>query len=616
MKKTLIIALLFISTLTFGQTTTTQSTGGGSGTSQNYGILPLANGGTNNSLLGSAGTIPYSDGTKYSWNTGTTSTGLILTSNGTGAPSWEVPQTATGSEIIGTIFSDGVSIAGNYTQVHTTGTQTFGTGVIMTGNNGNFTANRMYYNYNGTTGTLLDDYTVTAKVIITADYSGSYGFGVGMRQTADLNGFSVFISTQAAGTRGTIYIVDQIAPTVYATSATKLVFTTSSDTLLISMRYCKNNIIALVSNLTTTTKSESGVNVPNIVTAKYALPMSFAGRISQPGIWSYGGTQKVINLSFSSGVRKNPKIIITGDSRVVGMGASDWKHGYAREVGFNKSDDALMWAKGGLYISDITNGASELRTIINGSSSLIIIIVGINDIVSGHSIGTVKSDYINMLTAIKSAGGVPIPTKISYVTTAYASYATINAEVALLNTWIATLGYNTLDENTSMATGGDMTTIFSTDGIHFNDLGNLYFAKKLHTQIENFYPLVPQFSVSAINVAASSVITGWANGATTMILLSLNTEGTLCTLDVMFNGTSNSGTTNFTFFFTSVTVSGGVYYGNMALTYDNGAFVTQPGNIRCNTNTSIVDLYKNQDGTSFSGTGVKVCYGSITIPIN
>ncbi len=54
------------------------------------GVFGVANGGTNASTIGAAGTIAYSDGSKYSFSPQATAAGKILTSGtgGTGAPQW------------------------------------------------------------------------------------------------------------------------------------------------------------------------------------------------------------------------------------------------------------------------------------------------------------------------------------------------------------------------------------------------------------------------------------------------------------------------------------------------------------------------------------------------
>ena len=51
------------------------------------GTLGIGNGGTNNTVIGSAGSVVYSDGTKHTF-TAVGSTGQVLSSNGAGAPTW------------------------------------------------------------------------------------------------------------------------------------------------------------------------------------------------------------------------------------------------------------------------------------------------------------------------------------------------------------------------------------------------------------------------------------------------------------------------------------------------------------------------------------------------
>ncbi len=65
-------------------------------TSEVTGILPIANGGTNTNTIGSAGSIAYSTGTAYAFNS-VGSTGQCLVSNGSGAPNWTSCTTAAGA---------------------------------------------------------------------------------------------------------------------------------------------------------------------------------------------------------------------------------------------------------------------------------------------------------------------------------------------------------------------------------------------------------------------------------------------------------------------------------------------------------------------------------------
>ncbi len=55
------------------------------------GILPIANGGTNISTVGSAGSVIYSNGTQHA-STAAGTAGQVLTSSGAGAPTWTTPN--------------------------------------------------------------------------------------------------------------------------------------------------------------------------------------------------------------------------------------------------------------------------------------------------------------------------------------------------------------------------------------------------------------------------------------------------------------------------------------------------------------------------------------------
>ena len=96
---------------------TSQLTGSISLTTQVSGVLPIANGGTDNgSLPVTAGGVLYTDGTMFQ-NVGAGTTGQVLTSNGAGAPTW----TAAAS---GTVTSVSVASANGFAGTVATATTT------------------------------------------------------------------------------------------------------------------------------------------------------------------------------------------------------------------------------------------------------------------------------------------------------------------------------------------------------------------------------------------------------------------------------------------------------------------------------------------------------------
>lgn len=77
----------------------TDLSGSASLTTQVSGILPIANGGTDNgSLAVTAGGILYTDGTKFQ-NAGAGSSGQVLQSNGSSAPTWVAASTAAAATV-------------------------------------------------------------------------------------------------------------------------------------------------------------------------------------------------------------------------------------------------------------------------------------------------------------------------------------------------------------------------------------------------------------------------------------------------------------------------------------------------------------------------------------
>ncbi len=131
---------------------TTQLSGTISLTSQVSGVLPIANGGTDNgSLSVTAGGVIYTDGTKFQ-NVGAGSSGQILQSNGTSAPTW-VNNTAS-------------SIA--YTPVFqslTSGSSTYNLNYNFITSSCNATAGATYTN-NGVTFTVINTVSSSLTVVM------------------------------------------------------------------------------------------------------------------------------------------------------------------------------------------------------------------------------------------------------------------------------------------------------------------------------------------------------------------------------------------------------------------------------------------------------------------
>ena len=105
------------------------------------GTLPVANGGTNATATPTAGAVPYGTGTAYAFTSAGT-TGQVLTSNGSSAPTWATPtaQTYPGAGIAnstGTAWGTSYSTTGSGTVVALATSPSFTTPLLGTPTSGN-----------------------------------------------------------------------------------------------------------------------------------------------------------------------------------------------------------------------------------------------------------------------------------------------------------------------------------------------------------------------------------------------------------------------------------------------------------------------------------------------
>lgn len=426
-------------------------------------------------LIGQSGKFLSNNGSKYTW----------------------APVTTEGK--IGTLFSDLFTTSVNYEATLITGTQTFLTNhVEIAGNGNNFTNNFLIYKYNGF-GTLMSNYSIKTTFVSTFDSPNPYGFAVGLHQGTGNNSFVAAVSTSSGTTRGTVYILDPVTGTVNTTSATKLVYSNSTDNIQVDVQFLSTKILVNVSNLTTKTRIESTVSVPNTVTLEYNFTPSLAASISRQGrpvIYNLGGTQKVYSLSLSSQNFNNPRLVYIGDSKLIGTGATTIENAYINALLYNnKNDRSYIWAKGGLPLSNVNTSFAELATIIKEEKAFVVIILGINDAINGRTLAQFQADYLAFIQSIQNINCIPIVTKIAYVRSTYTNATAINNLITSYNTWIGTLGLKILDENTGTTLTGALDPALTTDGVHYNDYGHLIVANLLKSQMEAY---VGQLDVAPI----------------------------------------------------------------------------------------------------------------------
>lgn len=392
---------------------------------------------------------------------------------------------------IGDLFTDTFASTSNYTQV---GSQTFASNqATFNGNTGNFTGNNITYNYNSV-GTFLEDYYINTTFSSLTDYSGAYGFGIGLNESS--NSYAVMINTATSGLRGTVYVVDPYAGTVYSTSTTQLVYTNTTDIISIDVRFIKSKVITVVRNLTTTTRTVSSVLVPNSVTLEWDFTPSqipTVQRVGKPIIYNYGGTQVAYTFNFGSEEFQNPKMILMGDSRVTGLMATTFRKRYASLFGAGNSsgNKCMVWAKGSSTVGNLVSGFGELAKIVNTEKSYFVIISGANDALTGRTLAQFQADYLSLIQKIQATGGIPVVSKIAFLGSAYTGYAAANVLITSYNAWVITLPFKIYDENTITNNSGVLLAAYTVDGAHYTDLGNYILSENIKSQLYTLYQFNP-----------------------------------------------------------------------------------------------------------------------------
>ncbi len=155
------------------------------------GTLNINNGGTGNNVVGAAGTIAYSDGTKLNYQPAAGTLGQLLVSGATGAPTW----TST--------FPSAISVPFNQISsgTNTTATMTVGAGASIALGGGTVTANQFVGSGSSSNAVDLNTSEVNGTLGVTNGGTGSTAVGAA-GTVAYSNGTQY--SFTAAGTAGQV----------------------------------------------------------------------------------------------------------------------------------------------------------------------------------------------------------------------------------------------------------------------------------------------------------------------------------------------------------------------------------------------------------------------------
>lgn len=143
------------------------------------GILPIANGGTNSTATATAGGVGYGTGTAHAY-TSAGSSGQVLTSNGSSAPTWSTPSGGSAATPIalGTVY-------GNTT---TTGNSSFGynAGLVVSGARNTFIGNKSgQNNTSGFENTAVGESSLLN--VVTGGNNSAFGYAALQVNTASNN---------------------------------------------------------------------------------------------------------------------------------------------------------------------------------------------------------------------------------------------------------------------------------------------------------------------------------------------------------------------------------------------------------------------------------------------
>lgn len=364
------------------------------------GTLPIANGGTNATATPTAGGVSYGTGTAYAFSAAGT-TGQVLTSNGTGAPSWSTLAARVDSISFGT--------TGLTPATATTGAVTVaGTLVVSNGGTGltSVTANRIPYGngtgalntsanltFDGTTATVNGQLTLTnaSNYNIFASGAGANYFagnvGIGSTSLTNVNFRLSSGITGAATSYGALWN-GAVQPTVTASAVYNQATANTA---------ANGAVPYTVAAIRGYSASQGTFNADSTVTNQFgfAAESTLTGATNNYGFWS--------NIASGTG-RWNFYANGTADNYFAGNVA----------VGTTTTSIAKLYVSGGNIATDqsvlsrvssaLANGSRGFRGLIDGTEYFALYNDNTNTVLSAS--GTTRINVINSSGTI-SLGAAP-----------------------------------------------------------------------------------------------------------------------------------------------------------------------------------------------------------------
>jgi len=328
--------------------------------------------------------------------------------------------------------------------------------------------------------TCYDKWTITATFTAPTPSATTGIIWFGMRSnntTASVFNTSPFgIDISNTGTQGTLYLRGGTGGVfLYATSATKLTIAAGDVIRII----CSRSLWTYTARIMDITNPQADVSISYTSTGPLISSMQNAGFFT---VYTQTATPISINsFNVYTGDRKNPDVVLLGNSKTMGKAATQYGTSLAGLLGIHFS--VLNLGGGG-------DGTAEVLRLLPSAlaaNGKVYILDGIgrNDIAAGVSLTTTEANMATIIAAIQATGAQVIVNTGTYETAVnQAPLATYT-----VSTWPG------LAQDTYTATSANLSSVYA-DGIHETDVS---------------YSIVYRMDVAAITNAGSFDLTAVNN---------------------------------------------------------------------------------------------------------
>jgi len=357
---------------------------------------------------------------------------------------------------IGTIFSTNLASSASTIRTGSSGTWVFdGDGLTISGTGTDAADNFLGYNW-------FTDIENNESVIEFIPNTDGYGIGLGYAGT---NNRSYYGRVVLYGSEKGKLIFDGVNEGVVtnrANSGTSYFDVVNGELHRLTLKRTPDTIFFKISNM---------VSLDSQI-LKYPLNYSTAlqfdsyktGRIS---IFWHGGGQTVKNFYYKSDIKKNPKLLITGDSNTQGAFAGTASGRYGSLLAASTSDRVIICAGAGNASGDIVNLLPEILLI---KPVAVLVNIGTNGVTSGH---------LDQIISTLSGAGIKV-----YLSTIFPTGVGVNVPgnaIVRSKTSVPIIDF----DSTLLNGGSVLYPAYNHDGIHLTAAGNEAVYNQLLTEFNN-----------------------------------------------------------------------------------------------------------------------------------